>query len=114
MSSRFYLQIHRGNPAGRQRPPLGDRESVKKLLNTALPRLRWANDAEAQNARLSLWLSPGDGPVRWITIEPKAGSLKKFGNLCREKGWRVFDPDAESAEEVDLADIEGWYLRHHG
>jgi len=112
----WYLNILKGGPDKKTRKPLGDVATVAKHMESAFPGLKWKSPAEANRAEkgFSLQLGVEKGLVQMVVLGVGKMSVKALTAVCKKEGWRLEDPNVEVAEDVDLDDPEGWWMKMHG
>ena len=107
---RGYLIIYKGAPSAKTKRPLGDLAAVTEHLNGAFPGLQWKSATETVRPDKDFTLQLGvlKGFVQSASMGVGTMPLKPLTEICKKEGWRLEDPDVETAEDGDLDDPEGW------
>ena len=94
--------------------PLGDPWNIREELSASIPQIEWAPDrdygAVEKNEFTIEFRVPDEQPLMAISIRIVGGGdpVALLVDLCREKGWVIFDNQVGDLMDLDRDPAESW------
>jgi hypothetical protein len=92
---------------------LGLEKELTDYISQGLPGFKKLPGNKVKSPQGIIELGLDDNSVHRATIAVGRMDLQTLAALCKRRGWRLEDPDAESDSDVDLDDPGGWFVRHY-
>ena len=95
-------------------PPLGDPLSIRAELSASIPQIEWTPDRDygaiETNEFAIEFRVPDEKPLKAIMIRIVGGGnpIALLVELCREKGWVIFDNQVGDLMDLDDDPTESW------